>query len=233
MNRKFISEFLSVHLPVHHRLKLLVLSLIVLLLGGCSSLTAPVTTWTGPDRAASETAILHAPSAVKIKSVNGKQVSDFLLENLDLDYQLLPGENRIILTHETLWSIRHSREDDEPRAELVVSEPVMVTIPAKPGAKYRFDLPQPESRSEAEAIAENLAGKGGVVNESGETVAVFEAAVSEKAVPAQESVAEQAATSSAGSSQVEGKMGRLEAMKTIWGQASQSEKEAFLRWAFE
>ncbi len=192
---------------------------------GCSSALTSVQTWDGAAADADQVAVLKAPGSIKVMQVNGRQVGNFLMDDLALDYQLLPGENTVVVTHKTIWAKNTVAKDVESKVQTVVSEPRQFVLNARAGDVYRFDIPELANRAEAEAFAANFDGR--IVNQSGRVVAE---ASSPEAVAVTPSAAPQV---EAGKLETGEPINRLDALKQIWGQASSDEKREFLRWAFE
>ncbi|MFD2231571.1 DUF2057 family protein [Alkalimarinus sediminis] len=122
--------------------------LVLLFLVGCSS-TSLVKTYDGPKVDPSRSAILSVSDGIEVLSVNGKEVKKYLLPELDINYQLLPGVNTVTFTHETLWAIPGKKEVGESNAELIVTKPMIVRFNAKVGEVYHFEFESPESKDEA------------------------------------------------------------------------------------
>lgn len=202
---------------------------------GCSSAMKSVQTWDGAAADADQVAVLEAPGSIKVMRVNGRPVGNFLMDDLALDYQLLPGENTVVVTHKTIWAKSTVVRNGESKVHTVISEPQQFVLNARAGEVYRFDIPDIATRSEAEAFAANFDGR--IVNQSGRVVAE---ASSPKvspppALPVLESSPESVAAAPSAVPRAEAgePINRLDALKQIWGQASGDEKREFLRWAFE
>lgn len=206
---------------------------------GCSSAMKSVQTWEGAAAEADQVAVLEVPGSIQVMRVNGRQVGNFLMDDLALDYQLLPGENTVVVTHKTIWAKNTVVRNGESKVHTVISEPQQFVLNARTGEVYRFDIPELANREEAEAFAANFDGR--IVNQSGRVVAeagtpttsprpalpVLER--SPEAVAVAPAVASGAAPAAASGEPIN----RLDALKQIWGQASSEEKREFLRWAFE
>ncbi|UZE95616.1 DUF2057 domain-containing protein [Alkalimarinus alittae] len=132
------------------------LSLLVLLvMSGCSS-TSLVKTYDGPQVDPSRSAVLSVSDGIEVLSVNGKEVKKYLIPELDLNYQLLPGVNVITFTHETLWAKPGKKEIGESNAELIVTKPMMIRFNAKVGEVYRFNFESPENKRAARANVDSF-----------------------------------------------------------------------------
>lgn len=223
-------------------LKLLVAVLAIVVVSGCSAGLSRVQTWEG--EAAGEVALLKAPSSVKLREVNGRKVGNFLMDDLAIDYELLPGTNTVVFTHKTIWAKAESTEDGESKVHVVESEPQQFVIDTRPGEIYTFDIPEVTNRREAEQFAANFSAE--LRSEDGAVVARSEPF---DGYP-QQQVAGQQGTNGAGEAvvvtgqptgapmpggQVQGnnKMNTLDALKVLWERASGDEKREFLRWAFD
>ena len=78
------------HVP---RLFKLLAVLASVVMAGCASSVARGDTWEGQLPATTKPAVLQAPGEIQVISVNGRNMTNFLIEDLALDYGLLPGEN--------------------------------------------------------------------------------------------------------------------------------------------
>jgi len=197
---------------------------------GCSTGVSRVQTWEGTVENAGQVALLSAPGAVKVREVNGKPMTGFLIDDLDLDYELLPGENRVVFTYKTIWAKAERADNGESKVHVVETPRQIVTINAKPGETYQFDIEKAETRQQAEAQARNFSVA--LVNASGQTVATSSPwtvsdsrqAVARAPVPESQKADLPADVSSATT---------LEQLQSLWGDATEEEKREFLRWAFE
>ncbi|MBW0149414.1 DUF2057 family protein [Marinobacter arenosus] len=191
---------------------------------GCSSTLTRVETWDGEPAAAANAATLKAPGSIQVSRINGRNMSNFLMDDLALDYALLPGENEVIFTYKTIWAKSGVVENGESKVHVYTSEPRVVRFDAEQDTVYRFQFDQPASRSEAEQMAEDFVAT--VVTVDGEKVvaesSVWTPAVAAERTPIPESGPVGAAEGSA-----------LDTLKSVWATATEEEKKAFLRWAFE
>ena len=130
-----------------------ILSLVFL--AGCSS-TSLIKTYDGPKVDVSRSAVLSTTGGIEIISVNGQEVKAYLIPELDLNYQILPGQNSVVFTHETLWAKSGKREEGESNSELIVTEPMQMSFNAKAGEVYSFIFGHPESRAEASEFAKTF-----------------------------------------------------------------------------
>ena len=106
-------------------------------------------------------------------------------------------------------------------------------INVQPGDTYRFSFEPPANKSDAEAFANNFTAD--VVDESGNVVATASAWNGQ---PAGTRTAARAPVGSGGEGESVGgastdSMSTLGELKSLWGQANEEERRAFLRWAFE
>lgn len=215
-----------------------------LLLSACSSSLKRVQTWEGQAAQPGQVAVLKAPGDITVRSVNGRSVGNFLMDDLALDYELLPGRNTIVFVHETIWAKKTVVRDGESKVHNVTSGPRQVVIDAKPGEVYTFDLPELSDRQEAEDFARDF--KVAVTNDSGRVIARSEVyrpqAPSLPTLPAASEVASAPATPAPGTqttpvaepqAQSGERLPTLDALKLMWERASADEKREFLRWAFE
>lgn len=203
--------------------RFLLTGVLTLVLSACASSVYRVETWQGNPEEAAQAAVLKAPGEIQVKSVNGRAVTNYLLEDLALDYALLPGENQVVFTYKTIWANPGIVENGESKVFTVESDPQVVTFEAQPNEVYSFDFKKPRRRAEAEAMMPGF--RASLLDSSGQLVAV-----SEKWEPPRQTRAplpqrSYTPSDNAGSP--------LEQLKAIWGTASEEEKRAFLRWAFE
>lgn len=202
-----------------------VFALAAFMLAGCASSMTRIQTWEG-EAAEDEPALLKAPGEIQVARVNGRSMSNFLMDDLALNYDLLPGENQIVFSYKTIWAKTGVVRNGESKVHVVETEPHAVSFVAQAGETYRFEFDRPESRGEAEALRENFAGA--VVNRAGEEVASFELWDGKTTSPARTPV-------SGDTSEMAGTTGgnTMERLKALWQDASEDEKRTFLRWAFE
>lgn len=206
-------------------IRLLLTGVMALALTACASSISRVETWQGNPAEASEAAVLKAPGEIQVKSVNGRAVTNYLLEDLALDYALLPGENEVVFTYKTIWANPGIVENGESKVFTVESEAQVVRFEAQPNEVYRFDFKKPRRRAEAEAMMPEF--RASLVDSSGQVVATSAKWEPRSRTRAplpdrRHTLPDDAAAGSA-----------LEQLKAIWGTASEEEKRAFLRWAFE
>lgn len=201
----------------------------LILLSGCSSSMTRVQTWDGAAADASQVAILEAPGTIRVEEVNGRAMPRFLVEDLSLSYELLPGENQIVFTYRTIWARSGVVENGESKVHVVETPRQILTIDAEPEARYQFEIDEPRTRAEAQAMARdfsvNLLDSGGqVVATSAPWVAPNVGNTATRApVP----------DSPGGSAPAGASAPTLDRLKSLWGEASEEEKREFLRWAFE
>ncbi|MEX2476077.1 DUF2057 family protein [Marinobacter sp.] len=182
--------------------------LTALLVSGCSSSMTRVQTWEGEATTAGS-ALLKAPGEIRVASVNGRAMESFLMDDLALDYDLLPGETQVVFSSKTIWAKAGVVRSGESKVHVIETEPHVVSFTAQAGETYRFQFAKPNSRRDAETMIENFTGA--IVNEAGDEVASFE--LWDGQVPASGN--------------------DLEQMKAVWQRASEEDKRSFLRWAFE
>lgn len=208
-----------------------------LLLSACgSSPLKSIQTWEGQAAEPGQVAVLKAPGDITVRSVNGREVGNFLMDDLALDYELLPGRNTIVFVHETIWAKKTVVRDGESKVNKVTSGPRQVVIDAKPGEVYTFELPELSDRQEAEAFADDFNVK--VTNQAGRVVASSQAYQSKppslpRLAQAEEAPASGAESQETTAGQTGERLPALDALKVMWERASAEEKREFLRWAFE
>jgi len=207
--------------------KLAALMMSVVLVG-CASSAARINTWEGNPQEAANPAVLTAPGAIQVKSVNGQNMTTYLIDDLALDYGLLPGDNEVVFTYKTIWAKAGVIENGESKVHTIESEPQVARFSAEAGASYKFDYDKPSNRRDAEAMMENFSAD--IVTADGQKVASStdwdgKSAYTQARTPVFSS------GESSGSSSATGD--RLDQLKTIWADATEEEKRSFLRWAFE
>jgi uncharacterized protein YccT (UPF0319 family) len=209
------------------RIRVALVAVVVMSLVGCASSVSVVETWEGNPAAASNAAMLEAPGEIRVTRVNGRVMTNFLMDDLALDYALLPGENEVVFVYKTIWAKSGVVRNGESKVHVIESQPQVVRFEAEAGETYRFDFDQPESRQEAEQEMPEFSAA--IVSSAGMAVASStvwdgeeQMAASRTPIPAPTSDSTPVSGDNA-----------LEKLKTIWETASDEEKKAFLRWAFE
>ncbi len=202
-------------------------AVLVVSLVGCASSVSVVETWEGNPAAASNAATLQTPGEIRVTRVNGRAMTNFLMDDLALDYALLPGENEVVFVYKTIWAKSTVVRNGESKVHVIESEPQVARFEAAAGETYRFKFDQPESRQEAEEEMPEFSAQ--IVSSAGAAVATStvwdpkeQMTTSRTPIPASTSEIAPANGDNA-----------LEQLKSIWETASDEEKKAFLRWAFE
>lgn len=205
----------------------------MVLLAGCSSTMSNVKTWEGGAMDSSQTAILKSPGEIRVQQVNGLKLSNFLMDDLALDYELLPGENQVVFTYKTIWAKSGVVRNGESKVHVVETAPQSMVINAQAGETYRFSFEAPATKDEAEVFANNFTVD--IVDAAGNVVATASAwdgqnvnARSAARAPVGSGGDDASATDASADP-----VGTLDELKLLWGQASEEERRAFLRWAFE
>ena len=213
------------HVP---RLFKLLAVLISVVMVGCASTVARVDTWEGQLPATTKPAVLQAPGEIQVVSVNGRNMTNFLIEDLALDYGLLPGENEVVFRYKTIWAKAGVVRNGESKVHVIESSNQVARFTASPDAVYGFEFDKPASRQEAETMMESFSAK--IVAGNGTVVAVSEEWDGQSRLTDSRTPVPASGVESTGLPQ-EG--GTLEKLKAIWADASDEDKKAFLRWAFE
>jgi len=213
------------HVP---RLFKLLAVLASVVMAGCASSVARVDTWEGQLPATTKPAVLQAPGEIQVVSVNGRNMTNFLIEDLALDYGLLPGENEVVFRYKTIWAKSGVVRNGESKVHVIESSTQVARFTASPDAVYGFEFDKPASRQEAETMMESFSAK--IVAGNGTVVAVSEewdgqSRLTDSRTPVPASGGESTSRPQEGST--------LEQLKAIWADASDEDKKAFLRWAFE
>lgn len=193
---------------------------------GCASTMSRVTTWEGNPDEAAQAATLKAPGAIRVLKVNGRSMTNFLMDDIALDYALLPGENQVVFTYKTIWAKKGVVDNGESKVHVVESKPQVVRFEVKPDSVYRFAFEKPASRTEAQAQMENFSAA--IVSDTGQEVAR-----SQVWTEKQEQAARTPVPSATGNAADAESGSALDRLKAIWPTATEEEKRAFLRWAFE
>ena len=209
------------------RIRATLIAAAVMSLAGCASSLSVVETWEGNPAGASSAATLKAPGEIQVTQVNGRMMTNFLMDDLALDYALLPGENEVVFFYKTIWAKSGVVSNGESKVHVIESKPQVVRFEAEAGETYRFDFDQPESRQEAEREMPEFSAA--IVSSAGTTVA------SSTVWDRKEQMASSRTPLPASSSESASLSGddALEQLKIIWETASDEDKKAFLRWAFE
>ncbi|MBC7184799.1 MAG: DUF2057 family protein, partial [Marinobacter sp.] len=203
-------------------------ALLALALVGCASSVSVVETWEGNPEAATSAAILETPGEIRVVRVNDRTMSNFLMDDLALDYALLPGQNEVVFVYKTIWAKSGVVRNGESKVHVIESQPQVVRFDAEAGETYRFEFDKPASRQEAERMMPEFSAT--VVSSAGQSVASStdwdpEAQSLASRTPIPGTSSETAPAVSSGSA--------LDQLKAVWETASDEEKKAFLRWAFE
>lgn len=201
-----------------------VVALVVALatLAACTAASRVVRTYEGEARDAAQVATLFKPADIEIDSIDGVPVKSYLLDSLEMIYEILPGERTVAFRYKSIWATPGRKENNEKQADVVESELRQVTFNAVAGHRYSFEFDHPSSRAEAEQFA---AGFSAALVDHGGT----RLAVSQDYVEPPKSVPHNAAALQ-GSGE---KVSNLDALKLLWEQTSAEDKKEFLRWAFE
>ena len=223
-------------------LKRVTILLAILMLVACSASDRIVKTYEGAFLADSQVGKLLAPKEIKIEQIDGVKQKNYLMENMDLTYDLLPGEHVIVYRYSTIWARKKQTDDiDEPNVEVVESSLRQIRLVVEPQMNYQFSFDNASNRREAAALATKFSAS--VVDGSNRLVAK-DAVYDPKKVVALAHTNSQttggkpvsSGVKSVSPSQVnpvDAGLSRLEALKVLWDKASPEEKKVFLKWAFE
>lgn len=201
---------------------------------GCTS-DKIVKTYEGKGLDEKSIAVLTAPENITILSVNGLDVQQYLLSNLNVNYGLKTGENLVVFKYESIWSRARRDEETGARVDVVESEPLEVLINAKPGEKYNFSFIAATNVREARELASGFSAQ--VLDKSKNLIAEsmpVNTTKEQKVVSAtkdQELLLE--AGSVKGGDLENGDKSVLDVLKSTWPSASAEEKKAFLVWVFQ
>ena len=193
-------------------------------LAGCAGTMSRVQTWDG-EAPKEGVAVLETSGEIRVTTVNDNSVTNFLLDDLDLDYELLPGKNRVVFIYRSIWAKTKKNEEHESPVHVVTSEPQVVTVDAQAGETYRLEVSRkPDSRREAQVFA--AAPEVFLQDGSGERVATAEPLADNE--DQQQKIA---GTDADGAPAAQGSA--LEQLKKLWGQATAEERQKFLGWALD
>lgn len=221
-----------------------ILVLLALVLAGCSGIGVPIKAYDGADLSESQLATLEVPSNIKVVSINGEDMTSFLLEDLALDYNLKPGPNTVVFRYRSIWSRNEVRENDESAVETVESGLSQVSFDATAGETYSFAFAEADNVREARRLAQNFNPR--LVSVSGQTImraapysreqqAVQAPSGEMGQIESTETRRNQGAAevAPASAASVAPNMSTLEALNLLWTRATREEKEEFLRQAFD
>lgn len=232
----------------------IVVSLLMFVLQGCTSMLPTYQTWQGGSKDRDQIAILHVPDDMRIYSVDGKPVSKggLSVHSMSPRVSLLPGDHQVVFRYYSVWSLKGPAQANSGKLPDVVKSPLhQVTFNAKAGGSYHFDFKRPDSEDKAKQFAVSgfhptlKDGQGSVVAQSepyqaSRTTPKQLAAQSAPAAvqSAQATSAPHPAVSATGAQAApvpaapDAGLSTLDAMKLLWQKASTEDKKAFLRWAF-
>ena len=222
--------------------------LAIVTLAACSASSRVVRTYEGEALDASRVARLLKPQDIEILSVDGKETKSFLMDNLAMTYELVPGQHTVVFRYSTLWSIPGKKQTGEANAEEIRSERVQVTFNAVAGRTYTFEVPEPGSRAEAVRAAQTFSTR--LIDENKRSIAVSTAYVAPSRLgetaaasgaPVAPVVVDGGAVAPNAAANVPvvpaatpgGNLSNLDALKVLWQNASTEDKKEFLRWAFQ
>ncbi|RBW48183.1 DUF2057 family protein [Marinobacter sp. F3R11] len=200
------------------------------LLVGCSSAVTKLETWEGNPATAVNASTLEAPGAISVSQVNGRAMTNYMMDDLALDYALLPGENEVVFTYKTIWAKPGVVGNGESKVYVIESAPQVVRFEAAPNETYRFEFDEPENRRQAEQMmpqfSASIVGAGGEVLAQSSDWSPADSTLAVRTPVPTGQLAEDGAVSGS-------EMSSLDRLKAVWATASDEEKKAFLRWAFE
>lgn len=146
----------------------LIAGVAVLLVVGCSG-NYPVKAYDGGTLPVEQVAIIKAPEDINVVSIDGKKMTSYLLENLAVDYQVLPGSHVVVFHYSGVWAApREKAEDDRPSVDLVESALQQFEVNLEAGKIYTFYYPSPQNRIQAFEVAKTFEA---TLQEAGNVVA--------------------------------------------------------------
>lgn len=226
------------------RMGRLVWGVMVLILGGCSANSMIVRNYDGGALPAQQVAQVVVPEEITLEMIDGKEQKKFLLDNLALTYELLPGTHSLVYRYSEIWA-KPPGSTDESKVDVVESGLRELAFDFKAGEHYELTFDRPADRIAAKAAANHFSARlvttDGKVKVADANYVPVTPVVSESAGVAAATVGASAAvvtTSAAAAPAVVSApstsgLSRLEALKTLWGETSAEDKKAFLQWAFK
>lgn len=227
--------------------RLLLPAFLLVVIAGCSSSMTRIETWQGNPAQAANAATLIAPGEIRVTEVNGRSVGNFLMDDLALNYALLPGNNDVVFIYKTIWAKTTVVKNGESKVHVIESKPQIASFDAEPGAVYEFRFTKPSSRKDAERTMEDFSAR--IVASTGQLATVSvnyqpgqalartpipQARGSQTTPQATTSTTVTTPQASATVTAVSAAQGNaLDTLKAVWENASDEEKKTFLRWAFE
>ncbi|MEH6560628.1 MAG: DUF2057 family protein [Marinobacter sp.] len=205
----------------------------LLVLAGCSSAITKLETWEGSPATAANAATLKAPGVIHVSQVNGRSMTNYLMDDLALDYALLPGDNQVVFTYKTIWAKSGVVENGESKVHVIESEPQVVRFDASPNETYHFEFDKPDSRQKAEKMMPEFSAA--VVGANGQALAQSSNwSPGDSALVARTPALDEPGGQAANDGAVSGyNTDSLKQLKAVWETATDEERKAFLRWAFE
>lgn len=218
-----------------------IMAVLLVTLSACAATGSRTKAYDRPDLPREQTATLKAPSTIKVLSINGRDTTPFMLEDVALDFSLKPGSNDIVFRYRSIWARTAVRENGDSAVNVVESGLQQASIDARSGETYTFAYDDADNVREARRLAQGFSAR--IVDAGGEVIARSApyraqgqavAARSEPQEPApvvgEASSSDQAQDDS---SALAPDMSTLDALNLLWQRATREEKEAFLRRAFE
>ncbi|AZZ94378.1 DUF2057 domain-containing protein [Hahella sp. KA22] len=215
--------------------------------------TRAIKTYDGQTLGDGQVAKVMAPAEIELLEIDGVSQKNFLLENIDLTYDILPGQRTLVYRYASIWAKpRQSDDGNAEHVDTVATDRLQVTVDMKPGQVYTFSYDKPDNKREAAVFVRNP--KIALVDSANRTIAVGGAYQPVVVAATQPSATQPSATATAatvspsvaavqpGQSAVQNNVSalpsdagisRIEALKVLWEKASAEEKKQFLHWAFK
>lgn len=202
------------------------------LVSACSN-SKLVKTYEGETIAKEQLATLMVGENLQLISVNGRPVPEYLLSNIEVNYGLKPGLNKLVFQYESVWAKARLGQDDS-RAEAVVSERRQADVTVAAGELLSFRYQKASNIREAKALAATFEAE--IIDQHGEVIAQSGDVVKQAEPEVLVSTALGSATNNASLSsvgQLDNALPTLDAMKLLWEKTSAEDKKSFLKWAFQ
>jgi uncharacterized protein YccT (UPF0319 family) len=183
---------------------------------GCAA-KGPIKTYEGPERAATELALVSVPEVIQVMAIDGREPPPNLLRS-NSQLALLPGEHVLSLRYVQLFQISGDEHD------VIRSRQAALRFTASAGASYKLEIPHQANRDQAREFAKNpqfrlVGGPDGSAIDSAPIKSYAEASLIDTIQKAFESQGEP-----------QRPVTNLDLLKDVWGRTSPEERNAFRSW---
>ena len=154
----------------HNSYRQVLILITAIVLAACSASDRIVKTYEGQPLPEERLARFVEQENISVVEIDGVKQKQYMLNNLILTYDLLPGEHTVVYRYSSLWSRRPQSDDaNEPHADVFESELRRFRIVFQPGKTYTLKFQQPQNKVEAEQLAGQFSAV--VVDEAGREIA--------------------------------------------------------------